>query len=123
LARFMRGNLRITKRRKKLIAAWEFYADPGRAEYCKTCRETKDKPPCDSCEWGTPPEIEEANLETWELWQEVKTQWRAGGAGIIGLDYKAVYQEADRLEIDLSPGTFSKIKALESFTLKMVHKC
>jgi hypothetical protein len=47
----------------------------------------------------------------------VHTQWRAGPAGVIGLDYPAVYQEAALMGIDLSPGMRSKIKALERFEL------
>ena len=61
------------------------------------------------------------NAEVWELWIEVQTQWRAGGIGVIGLDYHAVYAEAARLEIELSPCVMKKIKALESFTLKRLN--
>ncbi len=57
------------------------------------------------------------NEEAWELWLEVRTQWRTAGFGVIGLDYTAVYREAERLEIDLSPCMMKKIKALESFEL------
>lgn len=57
------------------------------------------------------------NEEAWELWVAVHTQWRAGPAGVIGLDYPAVYQEAALMGIDLSPGLRSKIKALERFEL------
>lgn len=47
----------------------------------------------------------------------VKTQWRAGFGGLIGLDYKAVQQEADRIEIELGVCAMGKIRALESWVL------
>jgi len=58
------------------------------------------------------------NLDAFELWLEVKTQWRASGFGLIGLDYVAVQLEADRLEIDLSRSCMRKIKKLERVELK-----
>ncbi len=60
----------------------------------------------------------EENSEAWELWLEVNTQWRAGGMGIVGLDYPAVYREAERLEIEVSNCTMLKIKALERHVLE-----
>ena len=62
------------------------------------------------------------NAEAWELWLEIQTQWRAGPAGILGLDYNILYMEAKRLEIDLSNCMMAKIKALELATLDMVNK-
>jgi hypothetical protein len=47
----------------------------------------------------------------------IHTQWRAGPAGVIGLDYPAVYQEAALMGVDLSPGFRAKIRALERFEL------
>ena len=60
------------------------------------------------------------NVDAWELWQEVQTQWRAGAMGVIGLDYHAVYAEAQRIGIDLSVCTMKKIKALERAVLKKI---
>ncbi len=57
------------------------------------------------------------NEDAWDLWIEIKTQWRGSGMGIVGIDYSAVYSEAKRLEIDLSPCTMKKIKALEANVL------
>jgi len=62
----------------------------------------------------------EANAETWELWLSVNTQWRAGGLGIVGLDYPAVYAEASRLEIEISNCVMNKIRALERFMLNKI---
>lgn len=61
------------------------------------------------------------NLEAWELWKAVRTQWRSGGLGANGLDYPAVYLVAGTLEIQVSRCTLSKIQALERFELDQ-HK-
>ena len=58
------------------------------------------------------------NQDAWDLWIEVRTQWRGAGMGIVGLDYNTVYAEAERLGIDLSVCTMRKIKALEANVLK-----
>lgn len=50
----------------------------------------------------------------------MQTQWRAGGLGVIGMDYHAVYAEAKRIGIELSICTMAKIKALERFTLQQM---
>lgn len=60
----------------------------------------------------------EANTDALELWMAVRTQWRASGFGPIGLDYNVLYVEADRRQIDLSPGMMAKIQTLEANTLK-----
>jgi hypothetical protein len=62
------------------------------------------------------------NVETWELWLSVNTQWRGGGMGIIGLDYPAVYLEAARLEIEVSHCVMGKIRALEHYVLSEMAK-
>jgi len=58
------------------------------------------------------------NIDAWDLWIEIRTQWRSAGMGIVGLDYRTVYAEAERLGIDLSVCTMKKIKALEASVLK-----
>ena len=57
------------------------------------------------------------NQDAWDLWIEVRTQWRGAGMGIVGLDYNTVYAEAERLGIDLSVCTMRKIKAMERLCL------
>jgi len=52
-----------------------------------------------------------------ELWLAVCTQWRAGGMGPVGLDYSEVRIWAAELEIDLSPGMWAKIRALERYVI------
>ena len=64
----------------------------------------------------------DANAEAWELWLSVNTQWRAGGMGIVGLDYPAVYAEAARLEIEVSNCVMGKIRALERAVLQEAAK-
>lgn len=56
-----------------------------------------------------------------QLWLSVRSQWRAGGMGAVGLDYAEVRRWAQDLDIDLSAGLWSKIKALESSQLEAWH--
>ncbi len=58
------------------------------------------------------------NVEVLELWIEVQTQWRAGGMGLIGLDYREVRERADELDIDMSTCVWRKIKMLENKVLE-----
>jgi hypothetical protein len=67
------------------------------------------------------PALMDENIEAWALWIEVQTQWRAGAMGVIGLDYHAVYREAERLAIDLSAGLMKKIKRLERSVLEQIN--
>jgi len=53
------------------------------------------------------------NDDTWELWQSIATQWRAGGMGLVGLDYPAVALVAELLEIDFDSVMIKKIGAME----------
>ncbi len=61
----------------------------------------------------------EINRDAFDLWVEVKTQWRSGFGGLIGLDYVAVHQEAVRMGIDLDVCLMSKIKVLESMVKRI----
>ena len=58
------------------------------------------------------------NAEALALWQAVITQWRGAGMGIIGLDYREVRWWARELGFILSPGLWSKIRALEIIELR-----
>ena len=64
----------------------------------------------------------EQNAEAWELWQMVNTQWRAGGMGIIGLDYPAVWTMAKMIEIEMTPCLMMKIQKLEYAVLESMNK-
>ena len=58
------------------------------------------------------------NEEAFTLWQAVLTQWRGAGMGIIGLDYREVRWWARELGFILSPGLWSKVRALELVELR-----
>lgn len=58
------------------------------------------------------------NAEAWTLWDFVSTQWRAGGFGVIGLDYGAVRRMARDLGIAWSIGMIRKMRALERTCLE-----
>lgn len=62
------------------------------------------------------------NLKAWYLWTLVNSQWRAGGFSIIGLDFPAVFQIAGLYGIEINPGMFQKLRALEVEELKRVDK-
>lgn len=81
-----------------------------------------EDPPCAGCDYGDCPELMEANAEAWELWLSVNTQWRAGGLGIVGLDYPAVWAMAERLEIEVGNCVMGKIRALERMVLQEASK-
>lgn len=57
------------------------------------------------------------NNEALQLWGAVLTQWRGAGMGVIGLDYGEVRWWARELGILLSPGLWSKVRALEMVEL------
>ncbi len=102
---------------------WGWISDRKRIDYCELCRKTKKEPPCPGCEYEKPPEdLVAENLEAMELWRSVMTQWRAGGFGLIGLDYAAVQVVARLLGIELSVCTLAKIQALEAFELARAMK-
>jgi len=68
------------------------------------------------------PELMPENVDVLELWGDVNTQWRAGGMGLIGLDYREVRERARELDIDLSPCVWRKIKMLENKVLEKQYK-
>ncbi|MBI9092199.1 MAG: hypothetical protein JEZ12_23550 [Desulfobacterium sp.] len=47
------------------------------------------------------------------LWQDIRTQLRAGGMGIIGLDYAEARQGARDLNLTWSRGLKRKMQAME----------
>jgi hypothetical protein len=95
--------------------------DQERAEYCRNCRAVKKtEPPCAAGEWRQP-ELDPGNETAMELWLMVRIQWRVAGLGVVGLDYLAVQQEADRLEIDLNRCLMRKIQALERMEVQKQH--
>ena len=51
----------------------------------------------------------------------MQSQWRAGGLGVIGLDYGIALRLARLLNIEITPAVFKKIQALEGATLKQIN--
>ena len=59
------------------------------------------------------------NQEVLHLWQSIRTQWRAAGFGLVGLDYPAVRGEAEKIGINTDTCNWRKIQALERCELKI----
>lgn len=57
------------------------------------------------------------NIEVWNLWTKVNTQWRVGFS-LVGLDYTAVLQVAAVYAITVTPELLDKIRILEHDTLQ-----
>lgn len=57
------------------------------------------------------------NIEVWNLWAKVNTQWRVGFS-LVGLDYTAVLQVAAVYAITVTPELLDKIRILEHDTLQ-----
>lgn len=55
------------------------------------------------------------NTEAWELLQAGATQLRMSGmGGPVGFDYTALALVADSLGVDLTPGLWKKVRAVET---------
>lgn len=55
------------------------------------------------------------------LWLAVQTQWRAGGMGIVGLDYGEVRRWARDMGVVMTAAVWGKIRALERHVLAACH--
>jgi hypothetical protein len=55
------------------------------------------------------------------LWDHANTQWRAGGLGIIGIDFLAVEKIAGVLGIEFNCAMLRKIRTLELFELSRIR--
>jgi hypothetical protein len=49
---------------------------------------------------GGPVEVWTENYEAYFLFSFMQTQWRAGGMGLIGLDYNALWKKMDRMSLE-----------------------
>ena len=58
------------------------------------------------------------NAEAVEVFLMVSTQWRSGGMGIIGLDYKVVFDLFDMMGVTERLETLQKIRIIEGYVLK-----
>lgn len=97
------------------MAVWEWVLK--RQEYCISCRQAKLDTDCQTCEYKQP-QIMEENRQAWRLWNAVKTQWRTGVGGIVGLDYTALKMVAKMLDIKMNPCMLIKISELERITME-----
>lgn len=63
------------------------------------------------------------NAEAWELLQAAATQLRMSGmGGPIGFDYTALALVAEAFGIDLTPGMWRKVQAVEAVILRNAAK-
>lgn len=89
---------------------------------CGACRKRFDRqrqaPPCAECN-QRPPRLLAANASLWRLWLAVRTQWRTGFNGPVGLDYGALYLVAGTLDMTLTPQCLATVQRLELATLEM----
>ncbi|WP_279030085.1 DUF1799 domain-containing protein [Bilophila wadsworthia] len=63
------------------------------------------------------------NAEAWELLQAGATQLRMSGmGGPVGFDYNALALVAEAFGIDLTPGMWRKVQAVETVIRKNAEK-
>ncbi|SFM63547.1 DUF1799 domain-containing protein [Rugamonas rubra] len=64
------------------------------------------------------------NLNAFQIFSFLGTQWRVGMSGATGLDYNVMYRKMDRLA--LSPGDYDElerdIQIMESAALAYMHQ-
>jgi hypothetical protein len=94
-------------------------------EKCRVCKENfdllKEPTPCGPCDYKPP--LKDAALSQFIfLWSHICTQWRAGGMGVVGLDYPAVKMVCDAIGIDFDMFLLRKIKIAESIELEKIRK-
>jgi len=59
---------------------------------------------------------------TLKLWAACATQWRTGFAGVVGLDYNALFSVAGALNITINEQILDGIMLLEQEVLERQHK-
>lgn len=62
------------------------------------------------------------NDDAWSLWENVCSQWRGAGMGVIGIDHNAVRSRARDLGIEMSECMWGKINALEAHDRKQINR-
>lgn len=91
---------------------------------CGACRKRFERqrqaPPCAECS-HRPPRLLAENVGIWRLWIAVRTQWRVGFGGPVGLDYGALYLVAGTLGMTLTAEHLQRIQRLEAVTLEMAN--
>ena len=98
----------------KPAAVWR----PGEgAEHCATCRglARNQHDPGRRREARALPDLMPDNAAAWELLQAGATQLRMSGmGGPVGFDYNALALVAEAFGIDLTPGMWRKVQAVET---------
>lgn len=76
-------------------------------------------------------DLDDTAVEVWpdnwpaiQLFAGLSTQWRAGAAGPIGLDYNVVFHELDRKSLapDVYDDMLASIRVIESAALEILHE-
>jgi len=99
--------------------------DTKRIKYCELAcgpAEKRDFKQCAKCEYGIPPALIPENQDAWRIWNEIQTQWRAGAAGVIGLDYKTIKTACIETGIKYTRALKLKIMACEGQVLKCLSR-
>ena len=84
-------------------------------------KQKKEPLNCRKCE-ARCPDLNPENVPAWIWWQAVATQWRAGPAGAIGLDYLAAFRVAKIIGVEVHPANLMRLQALERAELNRVRK-
>lgn len=62
------------------------------------------------------------NVEAWQCWLDVQTQWRMGMSGRTGLDYAGVRAYLEVAEPEDAKGVFEGIRACEQAVMDVWAK-
>ena len=84
--------------------------------------EKRDLAECAKCENNIPPDLMPENYTAWLIWNEIRTQWRSGPSGIIGLDYRTIKTACSETGIIFTRALKLKIMACEGYLLKCLNK-
>lgn len=67
------------------------------------------------------PELYEENQKLFECFTLCDSQLRAGGMGIIGLDWNVVIQVARTMKIQIDDDFFRKLKGFEQIIMERIN--
>ncbi|OQS41911.1 hypothetical protein B0T39_07725 [Chromobacterium haemolyticum] len=67
-------------------------------------------------------ELMAEGLPVWRVWQGMQTQWRAGPAGVLGLDYAALPVVERALGVELGAERFEWLLGMEFEALRCLSK-
>lgn len=64
------------------------------------------------------PRLWAENETALRVWDEIQTQWRATGFGVVGMDWPAAFVIARVLHVPMTDRLFKKLRALERLELE-----